>query len=85
VLESVAHGKPCICSARGALGESTRGGGCVALERVDAASLAAAIARLLAAPGEVASLAAEARCRRLRSWTNYAAELTAWLRTLPRR
>jgi glycosyltransferase involved in cell wall biosynthesis len=32
VLESLALGKPCICSARGPVGESARGGGCVALE-----------------------------------------------------
>jgi glycosyltransferase involved in cell wall biosynthesis len=27
VLESLAHGRPCVCSARGATGESARGGG----------------------------------------------------------
>ena len=34
VLESLSYGKPCIASAQGALGESTRGGGCLGLERV---------------------------------------------------
>ena len=29
VLESLARGKPCVCSGQGALGESARGGGCV--------------------------------------------------------
>lgn len=85
VIESVAHGKPCICSARGALGEAAAGGGCVALDRVDAAALAAEIARLVRAPAERAALAAAARARRLRTWADYAAELTAWMAALPRR
>ena len=85
VLESLQHGKPCVCSARGALGESARGGGCVALESVDAASLAGAIRRLLRDPAELAALAAAARARTFRSWTDQARELTAWMSTLPRR
>lgn len=85
VVESLAHGKPCICSARGALGESACGGGCVALDSVDSAGLAAAMARLLATPGEVAALAAAARARQFRPWAEYAAELTMWMRSLTRR
>jgi glycosyltransferase involved in cell wall biosynthesis len=85
VLESLQHGKPCICSALGALGESARGGGCVALESVDAASLAAALRRLLLNPGELAALAAAARTREFRSWPDYARDLTAWMQGLPRR
>lgn len=85
VIESLAHGKPCVCSARGALGESARGGGCLALASVDAPSLAAAVGRLLAAPAELASLAAAARARRFRTWPDYAAALTGWMRTVPRR
>ena len=85
VIESLAHGKPCVCSALGAIGESARGGGCVALESVDEASLAAALGRLLAAPGEVATLAAAARARKFRTWQDYAGELTGWMGGLPRR
>jgi glycosyltransferase involved in cell wall biosynthesis len=85
VLESLVHGKPCICSARGALGESTRGGGCVALDLVDAASLAAAIERLLVSPTEISTLVAAARARHFKTWTDYASELAGWTRTLRRR
>lgn len=85
VLESLAHGKPCVCSARGALGESARGGGCVALEHVDAASLRDAIAALLAAPATLAQLATAARARPHRSWQHYADDLTAWAETVRRR
>jgi glycosyltransferase involved in cell wall biosynthesis len=82
VIESLAHGKPCICSARGALGESARGGGCVTLETVDAPALTDAIARLLSAPGQVVALATEARNRRFKTWTGYANELVTWMQSL---
>jgi glycosyltransferase involved in cell wall biosynthesis len=85
VLESLAHGKPCVCSARGALGESARGGGCIALESVDAASLALAIERLIAAPAEFAALASAARAREIQTWSGYARDLTQWMGTLARR
>lgn len=85
VLESVQHGKPCLCSAHGALGEATRGGGVVALPSVDAGSLTAAMRRLLNSPGELAALTVAARARKLRRWTDYAADLSAWMDSLPRR
>ena len=85
VIESLAHGKPCICSAHGALGESARDGGCVALASVDVAPLAAAIRRLLDTPAELAALAHAARTRKFRSWCDYAAALTAWMHALQRR
>lgn len=82
VLESVARGKPCVCSAQGALGESTRGGGCLPLPEVTPDALAAAIARLLTEPAQLAALATEARRRPVRSWTDYTGELMAWIDTL---
>lgn len=82
VLESLAHGKPCVCSARGALGESAVGGGCIALERVDAEALTTAIAGLLHSPARLSGLAAEARGRRCRTWAEYAGEVLAWMGTL---
>ena len=85
VLESLQHGKPCVCSARGALGESARGGGCLALESVDASRLAGAIRRLLSDAVELAELSAVARRRKFRTWSEYAGELTTWMHALPRR
>ena len=85
VFESLSHGKPCICSARGALGEAARDGGCVALDRVDAPAVAAAIERLLSDPDQLDGLTAVARGRTFKTWSAYAGELLAWMRTLPRR
>lgn len=85
VLESLQHGKPCVCSGLGALGESARGGGCVSLETVDTISLARSIRHLLAQPAELASLSAAARARHLKTWPEYTAEFTTWMQSLSRR
>ncbi len=85
VIESLVRGKPCVCSGRGALGESAQDGGCVTLERVDADALAPAIDALVRSPARLAELAAAARARRFRTWADYAADLSGWQRTLPRR
>jgi glycosyltransferase involved in cell wall biosynthesis len=79
VIESLAHGRPCVCSGRGALGESARGGGCVLLDDLSADAIATAVGRLLQSPAETAALAAAARGRRFRSWSDYAAALVAWI------
>ena len=85
VLESLALGKPCVCSAHGPVGESARGGGCLALDDVNPATLAAAIERLLSTPTELAALATAASARQLKGWAAYTDELLAWQRTLHRR
>lgn len=85
VLESLQHGKPCVCSDGGALGESARDGGCVTLPEMTAPAIAAAMRRLLGQPAEVAALAAAARRRKFRTWTDYARDLAAWMGGLQRR
>ena len=84
ILESLAHGKPCVCSARGAVGETARAGGCLALPDVGPADLAAALRRLLTEPATLAALAAAARARPARPWSAYAAEVVGWQRSLRR-
>lgn len=82
VLESVAHGRPCICSGRGALGEAARGGGCLALADTGPDALAEAIARLVDAPAEVARLSTEAAARPVRTFADQARDLAAFLASL---
>jgi len=85
VLESLQHGKPCVCSGRGALGESAQGGGCVSLETVTAESLAQSLRPLLQDPDALEALSRAARSRRLRTWSDYTADFTSWMQALPRR
>ena len=79
VGESLRRGKPCVCSARGAVGESARGGGCLALEAVDTASLAGAIGQLLSDPAALAGLSAAARARTFKTGADYAREIHDWM------
>ena len=85
VIESLARGKPCICSGRGALGEISRGGGCVPLERLEAPHLVNAIRSLLDSPDTRAALSEVACGRSFKSWADYSHELIAWMQSLPRR
>lgn len=82
VQESLAHGRPCICSGRGAIGESAVGGGCLTLDQVDAATLAGAVGHWLAAPAELARASEEAQDRTFKPWETYADELVCWMRDL---
>jgi glycosyltransferase involved in cell wall biosynthesis len=85
VLESLQHGRPCICSGRGALAESAMGGGCIALNSVDATSLTTAMRSLLENPSELSALAAAVRNRKLQTWNGYADAVLTWMKTLSRR
>jgi hypothetical protein len=67
------------------LGEISRGGGCVPLDRVDTSSIAAAIVSLIDQPAKLASLSEIARARSFKSWADYTRELVAWMQSLPRR
>lgn len=85
VAESLARGRPCLCRMAGALGETAAAGGCAGIGGASAAEIAAAIARLLDSPQELASLSAAASARRFKTWDAYAAELLGWMSTLGRR
>jgi glycosyltransferase involved in cell wall biosynthesis len=85
VQESLAHGKPCICSSRGAIGESAEGGGCLTLDQVDAPSLANALRTWLSTPAQLAEAAEALQSRQFKSWRDSADDFVVWLRTLRQR
>ncbi|MBK9989593.1 MAG: glycosyltransferase family 4 protein [Verrucomicrobia bacterium] len=85
VQESLAHGKPCICSNRGALGEAAEGGGCLTLDQVDATSLGNAMRSWLSTPAQLAAATEALQGRRFKSWRDSADEFVLWLRTLRQR
>ncbi len=82
VQESLAHGKPCICSARGAIGESAKDGGCLTLDQVDTPNLAKAINRWLSSPDLLAQASQTTQNRTYKSWQTHAQELQTWLKEL---
>ena len=71
IVESLVHGKPCICGANGALGEVARGGGCLIVDQTSAAALAEGIKMLLIDQQLYSRLSNEARARKFRSWSDY--------------
>jgi len=84
VAESLVRGKPCICSAQGALGEISTGGGCLTVPEPTALALAAACARLLEDPRELSALTALARARIFPTPAEHARRLQEWMDTLGR-
>ncbi|MDP2137334.1 MAG: glycosyltransferase [Candidatus Didemnitutus sp.] len=85
VLESLQHGRPCLCSDRGALSETAKGGGVHLLPSLDNRALAASLRHFLQSPTELAALARQASERKFRSWNDYVRDLQFWMKTLPRR
>lgn len=86
VLESLQHGRPCLCGSGGALAETARGGGAVLLSATPRAEeIASAMRDWLEHPATLSAQAAAARARGFRRWSDYAADFRTWLRELPRR
>ena len=80
IAESLAFGKPCVCGGNGALGEIAKGGGCLIIDQTSDEALAAGMQKLLVDQATYARLAAEARARTFRSWSDYTANLLEHLR-----
>jgi glycosyltransferase involved in cell wall biosynthesis len=72
ILESLWHGRPCVCGRNGALGEVAGDGGCLLVNQEDVSSLADGVRRLLNDPQTYDRLWEEAQHRTFRSWDNYA-------------
>ena len=72
ILESIAHGKPCICGSNGAIGEVSSGGGCLQVDQNDVKSLASGIRKLLEDENLIKKLRDQALRRELGSWEGYA-------------
>jgi glycosyltransferase involved in cell wall biosynthesis len=75
VLESIWHGRPCICSATGAVGEHSKGGGCATVDVTNPNELADAILRLAQDEPYRRRLTNEAKSRVLRTWGQQAIDL----------
>ena len=75
ILESLWHGRPCVCGRNGAIGEIAQGGGCLTIDQSDTADLAAGMERLLTDPALLGHLREEARARVFDSWEALAARL----------
>jgi glycosyltransferase involved in cell wall biosynthesis len=75
VLESLWHGRPCLCHAGSAMAELVPGGGVLAVDMLDEAAVADGLVRLADEPGLLARLGQEAVTRKIRSWDEYAEDV----------
>ena len=75
ILESLWHGKPCICHHRGVMAELASGGGCLTVDVTDPDAFAGAVEALAADNDLRFRLTAEAIRRPIKTWDAYAAEI----------
>ncbi|MFC0239695.1 glycosyltransferase [Rhodopseudomonas telluris] len=76
VVESLWHGRPCICSDKGAVAEIAHGGGCVLIDAQDGDMLGEKIAWLAENHEARWRLGEEAVARVLPTWEDYALEMS---------
>lgn len=75
VVESLWHGRPCLCHAGSAMSEVALGGGVLAVDMLDENAITAGLLRLADEPDLFVRLGAEAVARPVRSWDEYAEDV----------
>jgi glycosyltransferase involved in cell wall biosynthesis len=75
IIESLWHGKPCICGNQGAIAETARGGGCLLTEANSVDALADAMRELLTTDSKLQQLSQEAIARRFGTWGEYVSQV----------
>jgi glycosyltransferase involved in cell wall biosynthesis len=75
IVESMWHGRPCICFNQGVMAELAEEGGCYTVDVTDAIGLGAAIRELSTNEELRTRLTEEAAARPLKTWKDYAFEL----------
>ncbi|KRW66834.1 glycosyl transferase family 1 [Pseudomonas sp. TTU2014-105ASC] len=71
ILESLWHGRPCLCHHEGVMAELAAGGGCQTLDMQNPAALAAAIVELASQPQRYQALATQAVTRPILTWRGH--------------
>lgn len=79
ILESLWHGRPCLCHQQGVMAELAEGGGCQTLDMQDPVALAIAIQALATDPDRYRRLAEQAVTRPLLTWRGHARALLGLL------
>jgi glycosyltransferase involved in cell wall biosynthesis len=83
IVESIWHGRPCICSPDGVMGELAREGGCLTADVQDVPALSGAIAALAEDRQLQRRLFRQAVARELKTWDGYVAEFLGILAAAP--
>ncbi len=81
ILESLIRGKPCICGKNGALGEVSRGGGCLVIENQrDPILLEKSIYKIIMDKNLQKTLCTESQKRDYGNWKRYSSDLLSFFR-----
>jgi hypothetical protein len=75
ILESLWHGKPCICHHSGVMAELAAAGGCLTVDVTDVDALSGAMERLATDEAVRMQLATEAIWRPIKTWETYSMEI----------
>ena len=75
IVESLWHGRPCICYEEGVMAEIAADGGCVTTDVMDEEILSDTIYRLCTDKEWLRSLSREAVARKIKTWDDYTREL----------
>ena len=80
ILESIWHGRPCLCHHTGVMAELAEGGGCLLANLTDFNHFRKSLGDLMATDGSVReTLRLEAVARPIKSWSDYAREFLGHL------
>ena len=80
VMESLWFGRPCLCHDQGVMAENAEGGGCLTVDTRDVEALATGLVKLAGDPDFRTALGVQAVQRKLKTWSEYAAEILGILR-----
>lgn len=75
IAVSLWHGKPCLCSGQGSMGEIARGGGCLTVDPGNLDEIEAGFERLATDEAFYNELLREIAARPLKTWKRYAVEI----------
>jgi hypothetical protein len=72
IIESLWHGKPCVCYSEGVMGELAKEGGCYTVDVRDIDNLCDGLLKVSTDKGLYERLCAEAVSRKIKTWKEYA-------------
>lgn len=75
ILESIWHGRACMCHSQGVMAELAATGGCLVVDMTDASAIAQAIYTLSSNKDLLTELSQAASDRKLKTWDDYATEV----------
>lgn len=75
ILESIWHGRACLCHSQGVMAELAVGGGCLVVDMTDAKAIAQAIYTLSSDKNLLTELSQASCSRQLKHWEDYATEV----------